>query len=85
MISTFSQIAEHHARHGFLILGPRRRQSIANLHDCDTNVYMWLNWRDIPNPETGAAEVYAHEVIKRLTQRGYEMRLSSLQGLGDVN
>jgi hypothetical protein len=39
-ISILSQIAEHHASHGFLILGPRRKQSKANLHDCGTNVYI---------------------------------------------
>ena len=36
---------------------------------------LWLNWRDIRNPEAGGAEVYTHEVMKSLTQRGYEMTL----------
>lgn len=42
---------------------------------------LWLDRRDIRNPEAGEAEVYTHEVLKRLAQRGYEMRLSSLQGV----
>jgi hypothetical protein len=46
---------------------------------------MWLNWRDVLNSEAGRAEVYTHEVLKRLTQRGYDMRLSSPTGLGVVN
>ena len=36
---------------------------------------LWFNWRDILNPEAGGAEVFTHEVMKRLTQRGYNMTL----------
>jgi glycosyltransferase involved in cell wall biosynthesis len=36
---------------------------------------LWFNWRDILNPEAGGAEVYTHEVMKRLAKRGYEMTL----------
>jgi glycosyltransferase involved in cell wall biosynthesis len=34
-----------------------------------------VNWRDILNPEAGGAEVYTHEVMKRLAKRGHEMTL----------
>jgi glycosyltransferase involved in cell wall biosynthesis len=36
---------------------------------------LWLNWRDILNPEAGGAEVYTHEIMNRLTKRGYDMTL----------
>jgi glycosyltransferase involved in cell wall biosynthesis len=36
---------------------------------------LWFNWRDSQNPEAGGAEVYTHEIMKRLTRRGYEMTL----------
>jgi glycosyltransferase involved in cell wall biosynthesis len=36
---------------------------------------LWFNWRDILNPEAGGAEVFTHEVMKRLAMRGYHMTL----------
>jgi glycosyltransferase involved in cell wall biosynthesis len=33
---------------------------------------LWFNWRDILNPEAGGAEVFTHEVMKRLAMRGHE-------------
>ena len=36
---------------------------------------LWFNWRDILNPEAGGAEVFTHEVMKRLSKRGHEMTL----------
>jgi glycosyltransferase involved in cell wall biosynthesis len=36
---------------------------------------LWFNWRDIQNPEAGGAEVYTHEIMKRLAKRGHEMTL----------
>src|SRR5829696_9388743 len=36
---------------------------------------LWFNWRDILNPDAGGAEVFTHEVMKRLTKRGYHMTL----------
>jgi glycosyltransferase involved in cell wall biosynthesis len=36
---------------------------------------LWLNWRDINNPEAGGAEVLTHEVMLRLVKKGYEMTL----------
>jgi glycosyltransferase involved in cell wall biosynthesis len=36
-----------------------------------------FNWRDIKNPEVGGAEVYIHEVAKRLVKKGNEVILFS--------
>lgn len=36
---------------------------------------LWFNWRDIRNPEAGGAEVYTHEIMKRLASKGNEMTL----------
>ena len=36
---------------------------------------LWFNWKDIRNPEAGGAEVFTHEVMKRLAKRGLEMTL----------
>jgi glycosyltransferase involved in cell wall biosynthesis len=36
---------------------------------------LWFNWRDIQNPEAGGAEVFTHEIMKRLAWRGHEMTL----------
>lgn len=36
---------------------------------------LWFNWRDIRNPEAGGAEVYTHEVARRLVERGHEVTL----------
>jgi len=36
---------------------------------------LWLNWRDIKHPLAGGAEVYTHEVAKRLATRGHEVVL----------
>jgi glycosyltransferase involved in cell wall biosynthesis len=42
---------------------------------------LWLNWRDIKNPEAGGAEVFTHEVMRRLVKKGYEMTLFTSQFL----
>jgi glycosyltransferase involved in cell wall biosynthesis len=34
-----------------------------------------LNWRDVQNPEAGGAEVFTHEVMRRLAKKGHEMTL----------
>jgi len=34
-----------------------------------------FNWRDIKNPEAGGAEVYTHEIAKRLANRGHKLVL----------
>ncbi|AIY89548.1 glycosyltransferase family 4 protein [Geoglobus acetivorans] len=36
---------------------------------------LWFNWRDIGNPEAGGAEVYTHEIAKRLVGKGYSVTL----------
>ncbi|ASJ16056.1 glycosyl transferase [Thermococcus chitonophagus] len=36
---------------------------------------LWLNWKDIKHPEAGGAEVYTHEIAKRLVKRGFEITL----------
>lgn len=37
---------------------------------------LWFNWRDIKNPEAGGAEVFTHEIAKRLVRKGnYEITL----------
>lgn len=36
---------------------------------------LWFNWRDVRNPEAGGAEVYTHEIMKRLVNKGHEMTL----------
>ncbi|EHR78585.1 glycosyl transferase [Thermococcus litoralis DSM 5473] len=36
---------------------------------------LWLNWKDIKHPEAGGAEVYTHEIAKRLVKKGHEITL----------
>lgn len=36
---------------------------------------LWYNWKDIKNPEAGGAEVFTHEVAKRLVADGYVVTL----------
>jgi len=36
---------------------------------------LWFNWRDICNPGAGGAEVYTHEVARRLVGMGHEVTL----------
>ena len=36
---------------------------------------LWFNWRDIKNPEAGGAEIYTHEIARRLAERGYSITL----------
>lgn len=38
---------------------------------------LWLNWKDIKHPEAGGAEVYTHEIAKRLVKKGYKVTLFS--------
>jgi len=38
---------------------------------------LWFNRRDIRNPESGGAEVYTHEIARRLVMRGYSITLFS--------
>ncbi len=36
---------------------------------------LWLNWRDLAHPKAGGAEVYTHEVGRRLVKRGHAVTL----------
>ncbi|MBK8803462.1 MAG: glycosyltransferase family 4 protein [Fibrobacteres bacterium] len=36
---------------------------------------LWINWRDLDNPQGGGAEVHAHEVLARLALRGWKCTL----------
>lgn len=38
---------------------------------------LWINWRDLRNPQAGGAEVHTHEVLRRLAERGWETVLVS--------
>ena len=39
----------------------------------------WFNWRCIKNPEAGGAEVFTHEVARRLVKMGYDISLVTSQ------
>jgi glycosyltransferase involved in cell wall biosynthesis len=36
---------------------------------------LWFNWRDIRNPDSGGAEVFTHEIMRRLAEKGHQMTL----------
>jgi glycosyltransferase involved in cell wall biosynthesis len=40
---------------------------------------LWLNWRDLANPDGGGAEVFTHEVMQRLVKRGHKVTLFTSQ------
>ena len=46
---------------------------------------LWFNWRDIKNPEAGGAEVFTHEVAKRLVEKGHEVTLFTAKFKGAKN
>jgi len=41
-----------------------------------------FNWRDIKNPAAGGAEVFTHEVAKRLVEKGHEVTLFTSEFAG---
>jgi len=41
-----------------------------------------FNWKDINNPEAGGAEVFTHEISKRLVKKGHEVTLFTSQFKG---
>jgi glycosyltransferase involved in cell wall biosynthesis len=45
---------------------------------------LWFSWRDIKNPEAGGAEVFTHEVTRRLVKKGYEVTLFTATFAGAV-
>jgi glycosyltransferase involved in cell wall biosynthesis len=36
---------------------------------------LWLNWRDIKNPDAGGAELFTYEVARRFVRRGWNVTL----------
>jgi glycosyltransferase involved in cell wall biosynthesis len=36
---------------------------------------LWYNWKDITNPAAGGAEVFTHEIAKRLVKNGHDITL----------
>jgi len=36
-----------------------------------------INWRDMNNPEAGGAEIYYHEIFRRLVDRGFDITVLS--------
>lgn len=36
---------------------------------------LFTNWRDVKHPKAGGAEIFTHEVLKRLVERGHEATL----------
>ena len=36
-----------------------------------------FNWRDIKNPQSGGAEVYTHQIMKRLVSKGHNVTIFS--------
>lgn len=40
---------------------------------------LWFNWRDINNPDAGGAEIFTHEVGKRLVKLGNKVTLFTSQ------
>jgi len=41
----------------------------------ETLKILWYNWKDIMHPEAGGAEIYTHEIAKRLVAYGNEVTL----------
>ncbi len=46
---------------------------------------LWLNWRDITSPAAGGAELYTHQVAKRLARRGHEVTLFASRYPGSLD
>lgn len=46
---------------------------------------LWLNWRDIKNPQSGGAEIVTHEVAKRLINHGHEVSLFTARFPGSLS
>lgn len=63
-------------------LGRRRRwgkmiYSARHLDEGDKLNILLFNWRDIKNPQAGGAEVYTHQIMKRLVDKGHEVTVFS--------
>jgi glycosyltransferase involved in cell wall biosynthesis len=46
---------------------------------------LWFNWRDKKNPDAGGAEVFTHEVMRRLAERGHGITLFTAAFPGCLN
>jgi glycosyltransferase involved in cell wall biosynthesis/O-antigen/teichoic acid export membrane protein len=56
--------------------GPARLVRVPDLGTSDGHLrILFLNWRDIANPEAGGAEVFTHEVARRWVEQGHEVSL----------
>ncbi len=44
-----------------------------------------MNWKDIKNPKHGGAEIYTHEIAKRLAKKGFDITIfsSKFEGCAD--
>ena len=40
---------------------------------------LWLNWKDIRHPQAGGAEIYTHQIAKRLAKKGHQITLFTSQ------
>lgn len=49
------------------------------MRNMETLRILWFNWRCIKNPAAGGAEVFTHEVAKRLVKKGHEVTLITSQ------
>jgi glycosyltransferase involved in cell wall biosynthesis/O-antigen/teichoic acid export membrane protein len=59
----------------------------ASLRQADDHLrFLFINWRDIRNPEAGGAEVFTHEVTRRWVEQGHDVTLltSKFDGARDV-
>lgn len=45
---------------------------------------LWFNWRDIKHPDAGGAEIFTHEIMRRLVKKGYDMTLFSARFLNSL-
>jgi glycosyltransferase involved in cell wall biosynthesis len=45
---------------------------------------LWLNWRDLKNPSAGGAEVFTHEIARRLARKGHDVTLFSASFAGGL-
>jgi glycosyltransferase involved in cell wall biosynthesis len=44
---------------------------------------LWFNWRDIKHPDAGGAEVYTHQILTRLVEKGHNLTLFTQTSYGN--
>jgi glycosyltransferase involved in cell wall biosynthesis/O-antigen/teichoic acid export membrane protein len=75
LLNTYAQPAAVALASGENVI-PLPVSRVISPHDEDGPLrVLFLNWRDITNPEAGGAEVFTHEVAKRWVARGHEVTL----------